>query len=1325
MPEAGWAAFFKALWAKAWVRFVVQVAVSYVIAKATARNALKNVFAGTQTTSRGALEFRKFGYGEALVGGAIIYNNTHGSENEWLDYQIAYVDHFADLVEFRIDDTFITAAQINWTPPTADATAGTGDGEVSQVKFKPSAVSGLHISWYPGFGNQPANTLLTDNYGTLGTADKARGVFNAVFQCLYDKDTQTIWRNGPPQSMLALLKLRRIYDRRRYALNADPTFNTANLDFSTTRLKWFGNITQTVTAIPPFSEAANVLSITDNDASYENVWSERIPVDTSKLYTVQFEAQEPVGDRVNLPGVAFFDSAGDNIVGATDTATGWLTKGTYFYFGVNQAVFGSSWTTYSITFGVGGTAEFPQDTTAVEMAIGALVCGSGTISTDIDIRNFVVFEGTAQHDITDETTWEWSDNPACCIADYLTQYMNVDPADEIDWEANIVAAQACDVLVAIPTASTEKRFTCNGAWLSEAKHETMLVDLKTSMAGNLVYTGGQWVMTAGVWSAPVLTFDENALAGDVTVQGSSNRDERYNVVKGFFTDPARQHVPVEFYSVTNAAYVTRDNGRELDYQADLAFVNSEYQCQRVAIRILEQFDNQIIATIIMNEQGAKCYPGLIVSWTLDEFSWTAKAFRCIEWRPLEDGTFEVTFREDFASRYTDPAEGGYTSRTAAGDLVPGAAVIPPPSALSTAGHEGSIALAWTNPPPALFDYIEIWQSSTNDRSTAIKLADVKGDTWIDFVGDTTTRYYWVRGRRDPALYSTWHPVSDVAGVSGTASSAGLVEWYYIKPTDGTSIQNGAGTLTIEARHVLSGVDSLLAAGTIKLYEGSTEITVANGYAAGSDGYTGVFDSGDISGSVVVELKDGPAGTPFDTITLVDITDGLDAVYGYIEPTNGLAWTRAVNQGAWTPATLTSDLECTFVKSGAAVARINRRITLTESNGQLAATVQAHSGGDLNTGRVTVTVTGSASNAISVEYSYTFGGQTTVVSETISSAQGGSDGDNGFSNYLTNSAHVVAADSDGTNYSLTEAGGTHKLFEGTTDRTLTAVHIVSAGQGSLVVSQDETNYDNSPTTEGTFVGGSSYAALDTITLSDGTVITVDAVSGGVVTEFSVPATTGTTYFTIGGTLTQSSSSGSGTGFTLTPDTDNINAVKVQNGLTMLITPAGVYSLSGGSWTTNLEVFTMRATYGGVDYDQTYTIVKALGGTTPAEPVTGVGAIAVDIAVDPDDGEAALKVDSDGDVYKRQGLGSSYGASEGTWMNSGAAGDYDVMFEGTGDTPTGAAVNTWLDAGTDRDWLLIETTNGQTKKFTGDLKWRDGTTFELLATASATVQAQVTS
>ncbi len=92
------------------------------------------------------------------------------------------------------------------------------------------------------------------------------------------------------------------------------------------------------------------------------------------------------------------------------------------------------------------------------------------------------------------------------------------------------------------------------------------------------------------------------------------------------------------------------------------------------------------------------------------------------------------------------------------------------------------------------------------------------------------------------------------------------------------------------------------------------------------------------------------------------------------------------------------------------------------------------------------------------------------------------------------------------------------------------------EAALVESQDETSYDDT-TTEGTWNGGSGYAATDTITLDNGALITVDTVSTGVVATFTVTTSEGYPA-NEGQLLSQASTSGSGTGFTLTPRSANL-------------------------------------------------------------------------------------------------------------------------------------------------------------------------------------------
>ena len=95
-----------------------------------------------------------------------------------------------------------------------------------------------------------------------------------------------------------------------------------------------------------------------------------------------------------------------------------------------------------------------------------------------------------------------------------------------------------------------------------------------------------------------------------------------------------------------------------------------------------------------------------------------------------------------------------------------------------------------------------------------------------------------------------------------------------------------------------------------------------------------------------------------------------------------------------------------------------------------------------------------------------------------------------------------------------------------------------GSGFIIDAQDETSYDNSPSTEGTFDGGTGHAVSDVITLRGGAEITVDAVSSGVVTQFTVSSRDSVGGRSAADVQDQISTTGSGTGFSLTLDTDNL-------------------------------------------------------------------------------------------------------------------------------------------------------------------------------------------
>jgi len=397
--------------------------------------------------------------------------------------------------------------------------------------------------------------------------------------------------------------------------------------------------------------------------------------------------------------------------------------------------------------------------------------------------------------------------------------------------------------------------------------------------------------------------------------------------------------------------------------------------------------------------------------------------------------------------------------------------------------------------------------------------------------------------------------------------------------------------------------------------GTDDLYVING-AFEINGVTGT-DNTVVWSTPVILASDGADGATGSQGDPGD--DGLDAVTGFLEAENGLAWTRATTGGAWTPSQLTSDLDVTFILGNTVVAKIARQITLTSATGNLAATTVAHKDSDLNTSRVTVTVSGSASTAISVKFDYSFGGDTGSISATLESVQGG---DDGVLHFLTNEAHVVAADFDGGGYSLVGAGGTHKVFEGTTDETTNATHSIVA-----------------------------------------------------------PAT--------------------------------------KNGLTIaVVAGTGVYSLSGASWTTDEETFIVRAVFNSVNYDKTYTIVKAKQGGDGGCAVTSLVTISEsDVGVNPT-ATVGFRLHSNGLMFHRPNNPSGYSSAE-TWIGVCANSEYECNYVHSGDALTvgSASVNTWLACSTTRTYELE--TSGAIKNASGTFQIRRTSDDKVVRSVSVTL------
>ena len=117
----------------------------------------------------------------------------------------------------------------------------------------------------------------------------------------------------------------------------------------------------------------------------------------------------------------------------------------------------------------------------------------------------------------------------------------------------------------------------------------------------------------------------------------------------------------------------------------------------------------------------------------------------------------------------------------------------PPTGLATQEEWDGVRLSWTNPANRDLDYIEIWRSTTNDRSTATMVAEVKASAYVDHSLETGTRYYWIRSRNTTGLFSNYEPntTAGVAGLPEAVADIGTATQGQVLAYDGTQWINTA------------------------------------------------------------------------------------------------------------------------------------------------------------------------------------------------------------------------------------------------------------------------------------------------------------------------------------------------------------------------------------------------------------------------------------------------------------------------------------------------------------------------------------------------------
>jgi hypothetical protein len=178
-------------------------------------------------------------------------------------------------------------------------------------------------------------------------------------------------------------------------------------------------------------------------------------------------------------------------------------------------------------------------------------------------------------------TTAYSNNPALCIRDYLLdqRYGFRATSAEINDTAFSTAADICDESVSLAAGGTESRYTIDGTITTAAPPKQVLEAMLSSFGGIVSYANGKFSVKAAKYVSPTVTLTEDDMISSISVQTRQSRRDNYNAVKGVFSPPDTNYIPVDYPAYTSTTFQTEDGGERQFLDYDLAYTTSSSMAQ--------------------------------------------------------------------------------------------------------------------------------------------------------------------------------------------------------------------------------------------------------------------------------------------------------------------------------------------------------------------------------------------------------------------------------------------------------------------------------------------------------------------------------------------------------------------------------------------------------------------------------------------------------------------------------------------------------------------------------------------------------------------------
>lgn len=226
----------------------------------------------------------------------------------------------------------------------------------------------------------------------------------------------------------------------------------------------------------------------------------------------------------------------------------------------------------------------------------------------------------------------WSENAGLCVRDYLANATYGLGESGLNDTLGNASANVCDENISLAGGGTENRYACNGTIDTDQKPKDVIGSLLTAMHGKVAYQGGEWNIYAGSYRTPTVTLDEDDLDGSIKVTTRLSRSQTFNAVKGIYVSGQDFYQPTDFPPITNATYLSEDQGERIWKDIELPFTVTASCAQRIAKIELEKARQQITTVWPCKLTAFQVQAGDVVNLTNIRFGWSAKPFEVTEWK---------------------------------------------------------------------------------------------------------------------------------------------------------------------------------------------------------------------------------------------------------------------------------------------------------------------------------------------------------------------------------------------------------------------------------------------------------------------------------------------------------------------------------------------------------------------------------------------------------------------------------------------------------------------------------------------------------------------